>query len=126
MSSTDYSYFWYVRKGPYVDTIGLVGYDGGAVDSDLTVILRGEIVDADLTFADDENFQLPEEFILPFIGGVAFELGVYDTIAYKVYRDAQALYRGKKVSHASAGTRVLPTNLRNDFYTYTRSRRADG
>ena len=122
-TSTDSEYYWYIRKGPRVDTIGIVGADGDAVDSSLTVELRGEISDEDRTFNDDDNFDLPEEFLLPFIGGVAFELGVYDTIAYKVYNDAQRLYRGKRVSHKYAGARLTPSNLRGDKFTNIRSER---
>ena len=121
-SSTDSTYYWYIRKGPLVDTIGLVGEDGDAVDSSLTVELRGEILDSDLTFEESDTFNIPDEFILPFVGGVAFELGVFDTIAYKLYRDAQGQFRGRKVAHKYSGSRILQANLRADKYVNTRTR----
>jgi hypothetical protein len=119
------SYYWYIRQGPNSDAIGIVGTDGAAVDSDLEVVLNGDVVNADLTFAEDEQFDLPEEFILDFVGGVLHELGIPDRALQTAYDKALRLYRGKKVSHRYSGDRLVPINLRNDKYLNTREPRDD-
>lgn len=117
------TYYWYIRQGPKSDILGIVGSDGDAVDSDLTTVLKGNVVNSDLTFAEDETFELADEFVLDFVGGVLIELGVPDRALQTAYDKSLRLFRGKKTAARYAGDRIVPTNLRGDRYTYNREQR---
>lgn len=108
------SYYYAIRKGAPNDVIVLMGANGSALDANLEVIIRGEGFDEFLELGDDDVFPVREEYVMPFIDGCVYDLGVPDVQLKTRYDEAMRRFRGKKVSNKYQGQRVRPFNLRRD------------
>lgn len=115
----DYTYYWYIRRGPRVNTLGIVNEDGDAVASGITVELRGEIVDIDQEFTNATELELREESFMRFVDGVLGECiklttGKIDNALFANFEREKSKLRGLNVVQRYGGSRLKPRNLRSD------------
>lgn len=115
----DYTYYWYIRRGPRVNTLGIVNEDGDAVASGITVELRGEIVDIDQEFTNATELELREESFMRFVDGVLGECiklttGKIDNVLFANFEREKSKLRGLNVVQRYGGSRLKPRNLRSD------------
>lgn len=116
---SDYNYYWYIRRGPRVNTLGIVNEDGDAVASGITVELRGEIIDDAQEFTNATQLELREESFLSFIDGVLGECiklttGKIDNELFSNFEREKSKLRGLNVVQRYGGSRLKPRNLRSD------------
>ncbi len=126
--STDGPYFYYLRRGPRVNTLGIVTEDGDAVDSGLTVEIRGELVDTAQSFTDDATVNLRDESLMPFINGVLssilrFLTGSGDPeLEFDFEREKVKMRSLNKTQRYAGAGKVHGKNLRSDRYRYSFTR----
>lgn len=123
-TTTDSYFFWYIRLGPQVNTIGIVDEDGLAVDSGLTVELRGELSDDTQDFSNDATFLLREEYLMKFVSGCINEYletihGKSDPVLLTKFEEGKAAMRRLLRTQKYSGDFIKPKNMRSDRYRYT-------
>ena len=130
-TTTDSGFYWYLRSGPKVNTIGIINEDGDAVDSSLTVELHTELADDAGDWTNDAEFLLPEQYILKFVKGVINEYmqlttGQADPLLMAEFEEGLVLMRGLNRTQKYAGDYVKPYDMRGDRdqYNFTRSENA--
>lgn len=122
--TTDSGFYWYLRAGPKVNTIGIINEDGGAVDSGLTVELHTELADDTGDWSDDAEFLVPDRHLLQFVKGVIDEYmsivhGQSDPRFVAEYESAKAKLRGLIRVQKHGSDHMKPKNLRGDSRNYT-------
>lgn len=127
-TTTDSGFYWYLRAGPKVNTIGIINEDGGAVDSNLTVELHTELAYDSGDWNDDAEFLVPERYLLQFVKGVVDEYmsivhGQSDPRFIAEYEEAKRSLRGITRVQKYGSDHMKPKNLRGDSnrYTFVRS-----
>jgi len=122
-TTTDSGFYWYLRTGPKVNTLGIVNEDGAAVDSALTVELHTELADDTGDWNDDAEFLLPERFMLPFVKGVINEYmhmnhGQADQLLMMEFEEAKRKMMAINRTQKYSGDFMKPMNLRSDRDQY--------
>lgn len=128
--TTDSGFYWYIRSGPKVNTIGIINEDGDAVDSSLTVELHAELSNDAADFTDDAEFLLPDRYVLKFIKGVINEYmnlmhGQTDPALIAEYESGKIMMRALTRTQKYGSDYIKPKNLRGDKYTYRFTRSAN-
>ena len=123
-TSTDSGFYWYIRSGPKVNTIGIINEDGGAVDSNLAIELHTELADDAGDWTNDAEFLLPEQYIMKFVKGVIneymqFTTGASDPILMNDFEKGKVIMRALNRTQKYEGDRIKPMNMRGDRHQHS-------
>ena len=119
-TSTDYNWYWYIRKKGRKRYLGLVDQNGDAPTAAYDIEIWYDEIPDEFT-SDDSDMAVPQQYELPIIKAVASEIMVGDSEKKQIRREFMGEYENciynaihDQIQESQQPMIVKPIDLRDD------------